>query len=313
MQWFFEHFPFLEVWVRIIYKKALELGILRSRIVPNEKAETVEKENIDEVKKILEANGFKKGDVLIVHSSMKGIRGFGLSPEEVICYLKKLTGDDGMLFMPAYPVYPDTDDALHYDEKYSGIYKYDVENTPAWTGLITNIFCKDQDVFRSRYPNNTLAAWGKERQEPFKGELDTDLAYDRNSAWRYCTDRHAKVLFLGIHAHHSLSEIHIAEDYLDKKLPVTGWYTKKKYQIILNGKTEEKICRVRKKFWTRYMTEYYGCYRLRKEGMLKEGKIGNINYSVIPDLYFFEKYVEECASKGDFLYFRIPRRYRKKI
>lgn len=312
MQWLFEHFPMMEILARIVYKKALELGILKNRIVPNEKAKAIEKVNINDLKKNLIKAGIKKGDVLIVHSSMKGIRGFEMAPEEIISYLKDLVGEEGMLLMPAYPQYPDSVTKMQYNEVYSETYEYDVNNTASWTGLITNLFWKGEDVTRSHYPNNTLSAWGKNSTEIFREEMRSDLAFDKYSAWSYCVERSAKVLFLGIHAHHALSEIHIAEDFLDEKWPIKGWYTQKRYRIIRDGDVVEKVCRVRKAFWTKYMTEYYGCYRLRKRKLLREGKVGNINYSVIPDLCEFEKYVEDCAIKGDLLYFRVPGKYYKK-
>lgn len=313
MQWVFEHFPVMEILARIVYKKALELGILKNRIVPNEKAKAIEEVSINDLKENLTEAGIKKGDILIVHSSMKGIRGFGMAPEEIINYLKDLVGEEGMLLMPVYPQYPDSVTKLQYNEAYPKAYEYDVDNTASWTGLITNLFWKSEDVTRSHYPNNTLSAWGKNSTEIFREEMISDLAFGKHSAWGYCVEKSAKVLFLGIHAHHALSEIHIAEDFLNEKWPIKGWYTQKSYRIISGGKLVEKTCRVRKAFWTKYMTEYYGCYRLRKKKLLQEGKVGNINYSVIPDLKEFVKYVEGCAIKGDLLYFRIPRKYRKKI
>lgn len=309
MQKIFEHFPIMEVFVRLIYKKMLETGILKKRIVPNEKAKTEEKVDIEELQKYLTCQGIQKGDTLIVHSSMKGIRGFGLQPEEIIDILKNLVGNEGLLLMPVYPQYAETREKLVFHETYQEIFQYDVNKTKAWTGILTNLFWQSEGVVRGRYPNNTLAAWGKKNKEPFLDEMESDLAFDAHSAWRYCVDKHAKVLFLGIHAHHSLSEIHIAEDYLDERWPVKGWYTTKQYRILTNEGVIEKQCRVRKAFWTKYMTEYYGCYRLRNEKLLVEEKIGNINVSVIPDLCKFERYVEQCAVKGDLLYFRIPRKY----
>lgn len=313
MQWLFEHLPILEVWVRMLYKKALEIGILKTRIIPNEKASITEAVNIEELRRFLNKIGLKKGDVLIVHSSMKGIKGFGLKPDEIIEYLKEMVGNEGILLMPSYPLYQETDTGLKFEEVYQEEFQYDIDNTPSWTGIITDLFWRSDDVYRSRYPNNTLSAWGNQKEIPFADEMESDLAFGIHSAWKYCVDKHAKVLFLGIHAHHALSEIHIAEDYLDDKWPIKGWYATKTYRITSGDKMVVKKCRVRKKFWTKYMTEYNGCYRLRKKKLLIEGKIGNINYSVIPDLYEFESYVEKCALKDDLLYFKIPKKYRKTL
>ncbi|MCM1048310.1 MAG: AAC(3) family N-acetyltransferase [Clostridiales bacterium] len=311
MQQIFERFPTAEVATRTIYKKLLESGLLKKRIIPNEKDLKQESINIEELRKYLASFNIKQGDTLIVHSSMKGIRGFGLNPEEIIEFLKNIVGNEGTLLLPTYPQYPETKEKLTYDEIYQEVFQYDVNKTKAWTGMLTNLFWQSENVVRSHYPNNTLSAWGKEKKDFFSDEMESDLAFDKHSAWKHCVDRHAKVLFLGIHAHHSLSEIHIAEDYLDELWPIKGWYTKKKYEIKTDDKVIEKECRVRKMYWTKYMTEYYGCYRLRKEGLLVEDKIGNINVSVVPDLYEFEKYVEQCALNGDLLYFRIPGRYYK--
>lgn len=307
----FEIFPYLEVYARIIYKFMINHGILRTRVVPNEKANTVESVDIKELDKYLDEMGLKKGDTLIVHSSMGGIKGFGLTAEQVIDYLESKVGENGKLLMPTYPDYHGTGNAVSFEEIDNTLYEYDVNNTKGWTGYITEVFRKKEGTIRSSYPNNSLSVRGKDIESIFEGELDTDLAFDEKSVWNYCMKNHAKVLFLGIHAHHSISEIHIAEDLMDSRWPVKGWYTTRHYRIINGDKITKKDCRVRKNFWTKYMVEYNGCARLRKSGNLREGKIGNICVSFIPDIYELEQFVEKNAEKGDLIYFKIPRKYRR--
>lgn len=308
----FQYFPFMEVWVRIIYKKLLEWGILKGRIVPNEKSTDAKKVSIKLLEQYMESMGIKKGDILIVHSSMKGIKNFGMSPDEIIDFLQEKIGKEGMLLMPTYPDYPKKSKKLQYNEQVDEIYTFDVQNTKGWTGIISEKFRQRKDVVRSSYPNNTLAAWGNGADEVFKADLESDLAFDEKSAWKYCADHHAKVLFLGIHAHHSISEIHIAEDMLDQEWGVKGWYVTKTYNIINNGNIITKKCRVRKDYWTKYLTEYYCCHVLRKQKLLYEGDIENIYVSCIPDLYLLEQFVTECARRGKYLIFQIPRKYREK-
>ena len=307
----FEIFPILEVWVRIIYKFVLSKGIIKNRIVPNEKAQDAIKVPKAKLDRYLDSVGIQTGDVLIVHSSMKGIKGFGLSADELIDILLKRVGKSGMLFMPAYPEYPSAAQSLSYNEMYNNIDTYDVSNTKGWTGYITEVFRCRKDVVRSCFPNNTLAGAGNDIEKIFESELESDLAFGKHSAWNYCLERHAKVLFLGIHAHHSISEIHIAEDQMDSKWPIRGWYAVKHYRIICGDKEIKKDCRVRKTFWNRYMTEYNGCYRLRKEGLLMENMIDNICVSFIPDVKKLTDYVTQRAVKGDLVYFKIPKKYRR--
>lgn len=308
----FEMFPYAEVFARIIYKYAMRHHILKKRIVPNEKAKNIEKVDIKELDEFLDKMGVKEGDTLIVHSSMSGIKGFGLSAEEILSYLEKRVGPQGYLVLPAYPDYKEMGIVSDYNEIDDTEYEYDVLNTKSWTGYLTEVFRKQNGTIRSCYPNNSLAVRGQNLETVFENELKSDLAYDRNSVWNFCMNNHAKILFLGIHAHHSISEIHIAEDYMDKEWPVEGWYAIRNYKIITEKGVVKKQCRVRKNFWTKYMVEYNGCARLRKEGLLLEGKLGNICVSFVPDIFCLEKYVEECAKKGDLVYFKIPRRYRKK-
>lgn len=313
MIWFFERFPFLEVWVRIIYKKVLELGILKKRIIPNEKADGNKNVSIKLLDDYLCNMGLKEGDILIVHSSMKGIKGFGYSPNEIIDYLQNKVGKEGMLIMPTYPQYHEREVNNNFDEVYQEEYEYDVSKTLSWTGIITNEFMKRKDVIRSRFPNNTLAVWGNRKEILFKSELESDLAFDKKSVWNFCYEKNAKVLFLGIHAHHSLSEIHLAEDRMDEKWPIKGWYSEKKYRIVDGENIIYKKCRVRKKYWTKYLTEFSGCYRLRKAKLLKENSLEGICVSFVPDLKKLVDYVETCALKGDLLYFRIPHKFYKRI
>jgi aminoglycoside 3-N-acetyltransferase len=242
---------------------------------------------------------------------MSGIKGFGLTADEIIDYLLNKVGNNGTLFMPTYPDFPTINSKLKYEEHYEDILVYDPDNTKAWTGYLTEVFRHRNNTVRSKYPNNSLAAMSPYNEKIFEGELSSDLAFDKNSAWNYCMETHAKVLFLGIHAHHSISEIHIAEDRMDENWPVKGWYTEKKYKIIMGDKHIEKTCRVRKSFWNKYMVEYNGCYRLRKKGLLVERKIDNICVSYVPDVYKLEKFVEERAREKDLIYFKIPRRYMK--
>jgi aminoglycoside 3-N-acetyltransferase len=307
----FEVFPYAEVYARIIYKNMLKYGILKRRLIPNEKAKTVEKVDISKLNDLIDKMGVKEGDMLIVHSSMSGIKGFGLSAEEIIKYFQNKIGKNGILLMPTYPEYNSLGKTDSFDEVDNILYEYNVQETKGWTGYITEVFRKQDGTVRSCYPNNSLSAQGSNIERIFERELETDLAFDKKSVWNFCRENHAKVLFLGIHAHHSISEIHIAEDLMDDKWPVKGWYTTKRYRIVNGDKEIYKDCRVRKNFWTKYMVEYNGCARLRKSGHLIEGMLGNICVSYIPDLFEFEKFVERQAEKGDLIYFKIPRKYRK--
>ena len=60
----------------------------------------------------IDSLGIKKGDILIVHSSMEGLRKAAPDPKRIIDYLLQLVGEEGTLVIPTFPVIN-----LKYDNK----------------------------------------------------------------------------------------------------------------------------------------------------------------------------------------------------
>lgn len=308
----FAYIPQLEVCSRILYK-----DYLRKRDSKIEKKYL--KDHVPEQKevpeffnkladKIGELNHCR-GEILIVHSSMDALERAGKTADEILDFLTSLIGKDGTLVMPAYPFYMPQEIELKFDEEEEPVKKYNPKITPAWTGGLPNAMCGRPGALRSLFPNNTLVAIGKEAECMMEHNLEADVSHGEHSAWKYCSDRHAKILYLGIEPFHALSLIHIAEDMLDEKWPVKGWYKKQKYVIHYNGQTMEKECRVRKRFWSRYLTEQYCARKLQKAGLLFIGDIQGIPIAFINDCNKVTEFVLDSVKKGDLLFYRIPERY----
>lgn len=308
-----EHYSWLEVMARRITRYfSFPKKILK-------KINTKKKKNIGlgehvgatVLKDYLRGQGITNGDILIVHSSLRPLKCFGMSPEDVIDMLLELVGETGTLVMPAFPMYDE-----HISGKFEEIstqeYVYDIQESPAWTGIITDLFWRRADVIRSRFPDNPLAAHGKYAKEMFEQEKEGDLAHGQYSAWKFCSEHHAKVLFLGIPAFNAITEIHLSEDILDEDWPILGWFKERKYEIRDGEKVYKRITRIRKQFWSKYLTEYRCSYELRKHNLLKEELLKAVPISYIPDLAKLEEFVTERALEGDLLIFRIPKRYYRK-
>ena len=240
-----EQIPQLEVWARIvagymtgikeIYKKN---NVKKKKHIGN--APQVHKNVLIDYLKALK---IQKGDILIVHSSLRPLKCFGMAPTEIIEELLKLVGDEGTLVMPAFCKYNEHIKGKFAEESVTE-FVYNVQESPAWTGVISDTFWRREDVIRSRYPDNPLAATGSCAREIFMQEAQGDLAHGRYSSWKFCSDKHAKVLFLGIPAFNSITEIHLAEDLLDDRWPVKGWFKECHYKIIDNEKVYNKTTRI---------------------------------------------------------------------
>src|SRR3989344_821592 len=80
----------------------------------------------EDIKKELVRAGLKKGDAVIVHSSLSRIGHIENGADSLIDAFLEVIGKDGLLVMPAFS-------ALHYDDG-KKMHVFDVKNTPCYTG-----------------------------------------------------------------------------------------------------------------------------------------------------------------------------------
>ena len=255
-------------------------------------------------KKQIIGYGIKKGNLLLVHSSMDGLAACGVSAKEVIDFLIDLLGDSGTLVFAAYPkCKPVTDesDVLYYDSK----------RTMSWTGLMPNVFCRYPNVIRSEYPYNSLAARGPLADEMIKNNLDDDLSQGPHSSWHYIVEHHAKILYIGVSAAMSCTMFNYPEDALGDNWYVKDWYNVQKYRIKKNnGEIIDKTIRERNPEWYRYYAMFSSEVWLKNNGFLKSSYVDGIYVGVTDDSYLLAKRLLNDACNHKSVY-RIPRKYWK--
>ncbi len=253
--------------------------------------------------------GIKQGDILIVHASMEALSKLGVSPNKIIDDLFALVGKSGTIAMPAFPLFRDKDFIDKGDSVLIPI--YDTNKTLISTGLLASIFCRLKNTYRSPFPNNPLAANGLHAKNMMCNVWKGDLPHGKYSAWGYCAEYHAKVLFLGMYAYNRNTSEHIIEDFLDEQWPIKNWYIKKEYIIRDQEKEFLVTIRERNSFkWSRYLTEHYHCKQLRKKGILQEEMFHGIPLGYINDLKDLFDYRLLQAKQGITSY-RVPRQYKK--
>lgn len=304
--------PRLEVFIRwnyrryaAIFRRNVSVGAKKGHKTTVVKA--VPKEQLIN---FLSVSGIQKGDILIVHSSMSKLRQFGLSPIEVIHMVEDAVGPNGTLVIPTMPAYHEKNVWPRFAEPPSEELTYDVQRTTSWTGIITNLFLKEPGVIRSEFPYCSLAAKGPLAKEMFANELNDDLVFGPKSAWKFLSDHHAKVLFLGADAYHSITEIHLCEDLLGCEWPVKDWY--KKQPFLIKRSDGSTICfeaRLRKMFWSQYLCELSCIKELKDNEILFEKKLGDCPLAFIPDMNKLTSFSMDAARRNHLLLFRIPRRY----
>ncbi len=141
---------------------------------------------LNDIRKI----GVKKGDILLVHSSMKAIGEVEGGADTVLDALTDAVGD-GMLILPT-----------HTWKQMSNEYPvYDPENEPACIGILPNLFRKREGVMRSLHPTHSVAACSTNRKllEAYvSGEEKFTTPCPRQGCYGKLYDLNAKVLMLGV-------------------------------------------------------------------------------------------------------------------
>lgn len=133
------------------------------------------------------AIGIKPDDTLMVHSSMKAIGKVDGGADTVLDAFIEYLKDDGLLLFPTH-TWGILDDKNNI---------FDPKTTPSCVGLLSNMFMKRPQVFRSLHVTHSVAALGKDAYEYVKGEEYHDSPCPRDGCWGKLYDRKAKILFLG--------------------------------------------------------------------------------------------------------------------
>lgn len=304
-----EMFPITEVWARKLYKllnkhrKSMK-RLANGRNIVVDKKPHLFADIINAVKSL----GVEKGDILIVHSSMDRLKAVDAVPNQYIDALLELVGQEGTLVFPAFPHFRDQDKYKNGPEE---LYIYNPKKTPSWTGLLPNVFCRYSGVIRSECPFNPLAALGKHAQEMFSGELLDDLAHGKASAWAYCVDKRAKILYLGLNVTDADTIVHVAEDVMDEEWPIHDWYEKKSFLVKRSTGDQVITIRCRRAFWHQYFTAQYSGRIIRKNGFIKERTVEGIPVGLIGDSKEFVSFLIEQARHRK-LFYQIPNKYWKK-
>jgi len=108
--------------------------------------------------------GIKKGDRIMVHSSLASLGKVKGGPEAVIDALKAAVGKSGLLMMPSFN---------HGDAARNPPYYFDMKKTSSKNGVIADTFWRLPGVKRSVDPSHAFAAWGKNAEQYLAGHLFT--------------------------------------------------------------------------------------------------------------------------------------------
>jgi len=276
--------PWLEVIVKSFYWKSKFIYNFlsskkksRSAIQKNERLLNCDFEHIKEA---LSSLNVRCGGIMIVHSSMTALRFTGLTPTQICEELINFLGPKGTLAMPAFPLFKE--EPVGLDRMKNNICKqrlvYDVRHTRTWTGALPKALMNKPGAIRSRHPLNTMVAIGPHASRMMANNIEGSLPMPcgPQSSWKFCADRDATIVCLGVDTSHSLTMIHVAEDSWSQYWPISNWYRERLFHIIDDNFKKDLKVLERHPRWSINYAERTLQKDLIRYGIIKVKEIGNI-------------------------------------
>lgn len=141
---------------------------------------------LESLQKDIGRMGIVARDRVLIHSSMKAVGEVQGGAETVIRAFQQALAA-GLLILPTHT----------WKEWNNANGLYDPRTEPSCVGILSEIFRKMPDVFRSLHPTHSVAAWGVGASEFVEGEEFLDTPCPREGCWGRLYDVGAKILFLG--------------------------------------------------------------------------------------------------------------------
>lgn len=241
--------------------------------------------HFDEILEYIYECGIRAGNVLILHSSYGSLKPIDKMPQEILQCLLALLGEKGTLAAPVIRQYAEDDRTL--DERFEGgkkspICMYDVQSTPITSGVLSKTLMDFPNSETSKFPINPLTAVGNYAKEMMSHNLDGELpsAHGPNSCWKFCADKDAFILYLGVdYGHHLTMQQVIAECNPDWDIP--NFYETREFMIKDNNSIISKVIKERALKMTMYLAEENVRRDLCKSGIIKMKDIKGIPIRVV--------------------------------
>jgi aminoglycoside 3-N-acetyltransferase len=292
--------PFIEYFVRFINLKFTLLSTLNKKRF---KKISSKKFYFDDLFTHLDSLGVDRNGILITHSSYENIKNCGLTPNQIIQKLLNYISPNGTLAMNATRNFRMDNDSF---------YTYDVYKSRVSSGVIPAMFLKFKDIEVSRFPINSIVAFGRQAKDMIKNNIENDFlsSCGDKSSWKYCMDNGAWILGLGIDLTHSLTIIHVLEESNHHLWPINEWFEVKNFKIIDNNPLKEIKIFDRKKIWgSLHFAERTLAKDLVENDIIKVFYLNGTRFELLnsKDLYEF---LNKKNKKG-YPYFFINKKYFK--
>ena len=234
----------------------------------------------------LEKIGIRKGDCLLVHSSLKSLGDIEGGAETLIQALIEHIGENGTLLMPA----------LSYETVTKDHPIFNVSDTPSCVGALTEYFRKRKGTLRSLHPTHSISTFGKKAQFFISNhELDS-TPVGSNSPLSKLRDSQGKILFIGCGLRPNTS-MHGVEEFVKPEYLFDGKVT---FSIEDRSGNRKQYSHTTHDF-DGWIQRYDRVEKILNDQELRRGKILDSNSFLVESQALWEKAL--LKMKVDPLYF----------
>lgn len=160
--------------------------------------------------------GLEKGDVVLVHTSLKSL-GYVLGgAQAVIDALLEVITSEGTLVIPTYRV------GIMYNTCLDSDYVFDVRSSGTRLGLIPATFLEQPGLCRSVHPTHSVSAIGKEAEFIVGSHHEAESTYGAGSPWCKMLRMNGKVMGIGVTVW-CVAYSHVLETEEGDNFPLPVW------------------------------------------------------------------------------------------
>jgi aminoglycoside 3-N-acetyltransferase len=250
-----------------------------------------------ELIKEFEAIGIKKGETLLVHSSLSKIGYVENGPKDVVEALLEVVGENGNLLMPNSP------NAKFQIDYIRELDFFDVKNAISKLGGISEYFRKLPKAQRSAHPTEPVSCIGPDSDYLVGHHFGNITPYNQNSPFYKISEKAGKILYLGVTFDNAGTNLHTIEDAIENfKYPI---YHNEEFEVNIlfeNGTLRKMKTKVHNPEQSKKRKCDGLIPLLEEKGALKKIKIGNAPSLLVDAKLFFEILIKAYHEKGITMY-----------
>jgi aminoglycoside 3-N-acetyltransferase len=252
--------------------------------------------SLEELIRDLTAVGLKRGDHVLVHSSLSKIGHLKDGPKTLVDALEAVIGEEGTLLMPTSP---NNVFQLNYIRNTPN---FDVRNSPSRTGAITEYFRNVRGAIRSIHPTEPVSAKGALAEYFTKDHFGQLTPYNKNSPFFRLCEKDGKILYIGVTLSMAGTNLHTLEDAVAFKFPV---YHKEVFDFEVID-YEGNSHKVKTKVHDPVYSKKRKCDELipmfEEAGVLEKAMIGEASTLVVHAKGFLEVMIRQYEENGVTMY-----------